>query len=66
MNVNSPLTYFVFTNKAYFQGSNLFLHRIWVEEVFMKWMDRQSVTEMERVGVYEMDKPKKCQKWKCH
>ena len=26
-----------------------------VEEVSMKWMDRPSVTEMERGGVYEME-----------
>ena len=26
-----------------------------VEEVSMKWMDRPSVTEMERRGVYEME-----------
>ena len=31
-----------------------------VEEVSMKWMDKPSVTEIERGGVYEMDKvPKK-------
>ena len=29
-----------------------------VEEVSMKWMDRPSVTEMERGGVYEMDRRK--------
>ena len=28
----------------------------------MKWMDRQSFTEMDRGGVYEMDRKKKCQK----
>ena len=28
----------------------------------MKWMDRPSVTEMERGGVHEMDRQKKCQK----
>ena len=27
----------------------------WVEEVSMKWMNRPSVTEMERGGVYEVD-----------
>ena len=27
----------------------------------MKWMDRPIVTEMERGGVYEMDRQKKCQ-----
>ena len=36
-----------------------------MEEVFMKWMDSPSVgpsvTEMNRGGVYEMDKQKKCQ-----
>ena len=26
-----------------------------VEEVSMKWMDRPTVTEMERGGVYEME-----------
>jgi len=26
-----------------------------IEEVSMKWMDRPSVTEMERGGVYEME-----------
>ena len=30
-----------------------------LEEVSMKWMDRPSVTEMERGGVYEMDRRKK-------
>ena len=33
-----------------------------VEEVSMKWMDGPSVTEMDRGGVYEMDRQKKCQK----
>ena len=33
-----------------------------VEEMFMKWMDRLSVTEMDRGGVYEMDRQTKCQK----
>ena len=33
-----------------------------IEEVSMKWMDRPSDTEMERGGVYEMDRQKKCQK----
>ena len=28
----------------------------------MKWMYRPSVTEMDRGGVYEMDRPTKCQK----
>ena len=28
----------------------------------MKWMDRPSVTEMDRGGVYEMDKQTMCQK----
>ena len=28
----------------------------------MKWMDRPSVTEMDRGGVYEMDRQTKCQK----
>ena len=32
-----------------------------VEEVLMKWMDKPSVTEMERGGVYKMGKQKKCQ-----
>ena len=27
----------------------------------MKWMDRPSVTEIEREGLYEMDRRKKCQ-----
>ena len=35
-----------------------------VEEVSLKWMDRPSVTEMDRGGVYEMNKQKKCQKIK--
>ena len=35
-----------------------------VEEVSMKWMDRPSVTEIERGGVYEMDRRKKT--LKCH
>ena len=30
-------------------------HERLVEEVSMKWMDRPSVTEMERGGVYEME-----------
>ena len=37
-----------------------------VEEVSMKWMDRPSVTEMERGGVYEIDRPKSAKKWKFH
>ena len=28
----------------------------------MKWMDGPSVTEMERGGVYEMDRPKRAKK----
>ena len=32
-----------------------------VEEVSMKWMERQSFTEME-IGVFEMGRQKKCQK----
>ena len=28
----------------------------------MKWMDGPSLTEMERGGVYEMDRHKKCKK----
>ena len=28
---------------------------LFVEEVSMKWMDRPSVTEMQRGGVYEME-----------
>ena len=28
----------------------------------MKWMDRPSVTEVDRGVVYEMDRPTKCQK----
>ena len=28
----------------------------------MKWMDTASVTEMDRGGVYEMDRRKKCRK----
>ena len=28
----------------------------------MKWMDQSSVTEMDRGGVYEMDRQTKCQK----
>ena len=27
----------------------------------MKWMDRPSVTEIDRGGVYEMDRQTKCQ-----
>ena len=33
-----------------------------LEEVSMKWIDRQSVTEMEGGGDYEMHRRKKCQK----
>ena len=33
-----------------------------VEEVSMKWMKRQSFTEMKIGGVYEMGRQKKCQK----
>ena len=33
-----------------------------IEEVSMKLMDRPSFTEMERGGVYEMDRKTKCQK----
>ena len=33
-----------------------------VEEVSIKWMDIQSVKEIDRGGVYEMDRKKKCQK----
>ena len=35
---------------------------LYVEEVSMKWMDRPSVKEMNRGGVYEMDGQTKCQK----
>ena len=28
----------------------------------MKWMDRPSITELDRGGVYEMDRQTKCQK----
>ena len=45
-----------------FLPAALILHP--VEEV--KWMDGPSVTEMDRGGVYEMDKKKVPQKWKCH
>ena len=31
-------------------------NQIFVEEVSMKWMDRQSVTEMDRGGIYKMDR----------
>ena len=27
-----------------------------IEEVSMKWMDRPSVTEMDRAGVFEIDR----------
>ena len=33
-----------------------------VEEVSMKWMDRPSVTEINRGSVYEIDRQTKCQK----
>ena len=33
-----------------------------IEEVSMKWMDKPSVTEMNRGGDYEMDRHTKCQK----
>ena len=40
---------------------------VMVEEVSMNWIDNLSVTEMDRRGVYGMDKRIKCQnKWKCH
>ena len=32
----------------------------------MKWMDRQSVTEMERGGIYETDRQQSAKTWKCH
>ena len=35
-----------------------------VEEVSMKWMDRPNLTEMDRGGVFEMDRPTKRQKKK--
>ena len=38
-----------------------------IEEVSFKWMDRPSVTEMDRGGGNEMNGQTKCQKkWKCH
>ena len=33
-----------------------------VEEVSLKWTDRPSVTEIDRGGVYEMDRHTMCQK----
>ena len=33
-----------------------------MEEVSVKCMDRPSVTVMDKGGVYEMDRQKKCQK----
>ena len=36
-----------------------------VEEVSMKGMDSPSVTEMNRGGVYEMDRQNKCQVLEC-
>ena len=38
------------------------VERSLVEEVSMKWMDRPCLTEMERGGVYEMERRKKCKK----
>ena len=35
-----------------------------VEEVPVKWMDRPSATEMERVRASEMDRQTKCHKMK--
>ena len=32
-----------------------------IEEVSMKWMDKPSVTEMDRGGAYEMERQTKCQ-----
>ena len=32
----------------------------------MKWMDRPSVTEIERGGVTEMDRQKSAKTWKCN
>ena len=33
-----------------------------LEKLSIKWMDRPSVTEMEKGGVYKLDRQKKCQK----
>ena len=35
-------------------------HSTKVEEMFMKWMNRPSVTEMNRGGVYKMERRIKC------
>ena len=42
--------------------SKHYLLFIELEEKSMKWMDKPSVTEMERGGVYEMDRWKSAKK----
>ena len=39
----------------------LFQNKTNIEEVSMKWMDGASVTEMDKGGVYEMNRQTKCQ-----
>ena len=45
-------------NSFYILGTLILKGKL--EEGSMKWIDRQSVTEMEGGGVYEMHSQKKC------